>query len=39
MATHHHTFHDNYPARLLKAENGILLDSSKETFSFSFKHA
>jgi cell division transport system ATP-binding protein len=39
MATHNHAFLDKYPARVLKAENGSLLDSSKETFSFSFKHA
>jgi cell division transport system ATP-binding protein len=39
MATHNHAFLDKYPARVLKVENSCLLDSSKETFSFGFKHA
>jgi cell division transport system ATP-binding protein len=38
MATHNHTFLDKYPSRVLKIENGKILDSAKEVFSFSFKY-
>lgn len=38
MATHNHTFLDKYPSRVLKIENGKVLDSSKEHFSFSLKY-
>lgn len=38
MATHNHTFLDRHPARVLKIENGKVLDSAKEVFSFSFKY-
>jgi cell division transport system ATP-binding protein len=38
MATHNHTFLDKHPARVLKIENGKILDSEKEVFSFSFKY-
>ena len=33
MATHNHSFLEKYPARLLKCENGKLLDSNKETIN------
>jgi cell division transport system ATP-binding protein len=32
MATHHHAFIEKYPARILKVENGVVLDSAKEHF-------
>ncbi len=32
MATHQHGFIDRYPARVLKVENGIVLDSEKTHF-------
>ncbi|MBX9850527.1 MAG: ATP-binding cassette domain-containing protein [Cytophagaceae bacterium] len=38
MATHNHIFLNKHPARVLKIENGKMLDSSKEIFSFSFKY-
>jgi cell division transport system ATP-binding protein len=38
MATHNHAFLDRYPARVLKVENGTILDSAKEVFSFSFRN-
>lgn len=38
MATHNHKFLDKYPARVLKIENGRILDSSREMFSFSLKY-
>lgn len=38
MATHNHIFLDKHPARVLKIENGKILDSAKDVFSFSFKY-
>ena len=38
MATHNHSFLNKYPARVLKTEQGKVLDSSKELFSFSLRH-
>jgi len=38
MATHNHKFLDGHPARVLKIENGKILDSQKEVFSFSLKY-
>ncbi len=38
MATHNHTFLDKYPARVLKTDEGKVLDSAKELFSFSLRH-
>jgi cell division transport system ATP-binding protein len=38
MATHNHKFLDRHPARVLKIENGKVLDSKKEIFSFSLKY-
>jgi len=38
MATHNHAFLNKYPARVLKTEKGKILDSAKETFSFSLRH-
>jgi cell division transport system ATP-binding protein len=35
MATHNHTFLNQYPARILKCHQGQLLDSQKEKFSLS----
>jgi cell division transport system ATP-binding protein len=35
MATHNHNLVKNHPARILKCEDGKLLDSKKETFSLS----
>jgi cell division transport system ATP-binding protein len=35
MATHNHTFIVSHPGRVLKCEQGRVLDSSKETFAFS----
>jgi cell division transport system ATP-binding protein len=35
MATHNHTFLNQYPARILKCYQGQLLDSQKEKFSLS----
>lgn len=32
MATHNHNLINNYPARVLKCENGTLLDSKKDSF-------
>jgi cell division transport system ATP-binding protein len=32
MATHQHSFIDRYPARVLKVENGVVLDSEKVNF-------
>jgi len=32
MATHQHSFIDRYPARVLKVENGMMLDSEKVFF-------
>jgi cell division transport system ATP-binding protein len=38
MATHNHHFLDKYPSRVLKIENGKILDSSREMFSFNLKY-
>src|ERR1700740_1087326 len=38
MATHNHQFLEKYPKRVLKIENGKILDSAKEMFSFSLKY-
>jgi len=38
MATHNHSFLAKYPARVLKTEQGKIMDSAKETFSFSLRH-
>lgn len=35
MATHNHTFLDNYPARTLKCETGNILDSEKDEFTLA----
>lgn len=35
MATHNHQFIDQYPHRILKCENGKLLDSEKEEFELT----
>lgn len=35
MATHNHNLVKDYPARILKCEDGHLLDSKKESFSLS----
>lgn len=35
MATHNHQFIDQYPNRILKCENGKLLDSEKEEFELA----
>jgi cell division transport system ATP-binding protein len=35
MATHYHQFIEKFPQRVLKCENGKILDSSKEEFSLS----
>ncbi len=35
MATHYHAFLENYPARVLKCEDGKILDSEKEEFELS----
>ena len=35
MATHHHAFIERYPARILKCEDGSLLDSKNEEFELS----
>lgn len=35
MATHDHTIIGNHPGRILKCENGKLLDSKKESFELS----
>ncbi|HSZ25808.1 MAG TPA: ATP-binding cassette domain-containing protein, partial [Cytophagaceae bacterium] len=32
MATHHHSFIDQYPARVLKVDSGLVLDSEKIHF-------
>ncbi len=34
MATHNHQLLKNYPARVLKCEKGMLLDSKKDTFEY-----
>ncbi|MFN3403147.1 MAG: cell division ATP-binding protein FtsE [Cytophagaceae bacterium] len=36
MATHNHSFIDKYPSRILKIEEGKVLDSSKELFSMHY---
>jgi len=38
MATHDHTIINKHPARVLKCENGNLLDSDKQTFELSSKY-
>jgi len=38
MATHNHHFIDQYPARVLKCENGKLLDSEKDEFELADYH-
>ena len=35
MATHNHNFLDKFPARVLKCEEGAVLDSEKEEFEFT----
>ena len=35
MATHNHSFVTNYPHRILKCEEGKLLDSEKEEFEYA----
>lgn len=35
MATHNHTFLQNHPARVLKCQNGKLLDSRKDSFTLT----
>jgi cell division transport system ATP-binding protein len=35
MATHNHSFLESFPARLLKCEEGKLLDSTKETINLN----
>lgn len=35
MATHNHNFLEKYPTRVLKCENGVLLDSNVEKFEYT----
>lgn len=38
MATHQHGFISRYPARILKVENGVVLDSQKTPFTVSSEY-